>query len=177
MSKGVPYTSNFRVSFWLCCRFCYRYLFIDHCQQARFCTLCKKSTQSLTPSQVKLARCVLWCVWLSLPYPWGLPSKTFTGALGTKLISFANCTVGEPALLRNWELNQLQWEFQYLIPKPHQSAFPFIVFHFFFFYTTSCMQKKYLTGSKHRKASLYSFEHKGKILLDMNSTQSGHLVM
>lgn len=133
MSKGVPCTSNFRVSFWLCCRFCYRYLFIDHCQQARFCTLCKKSTQSLTPSQVKLARCVLWCVWLSLPYPWGLPSKAFTGALGTKLISFANCTVGEPALLRNWELNQLQWEFQYLIPKPHQSAFPFIVFHFFSF--------------------------------------------
>lgn len=94
ISKGIPHTSNFCASCWLCFSFCYRYLFIEHCQWAQFCTLCRKSTQSLTLSQVKLACCPL----VSLAFTGlssGLTIKGFHGgALGTKLffVSFASCT-------------------------------------------------------------------------------------
>lgn len=51
----------------------------------------RKARRAWLPAKLNW-HAVLWWVWLSLPYPWGLPPKAFPAALGTKLISFANCT-------------------------------------------------------------------------------------
>lgn len=94
VSMGIPYASHFLVSFWLCFKFCYRYLFIEHCQCTQFFTLRRKSIQCLTLSQVKLACCAL----VSLSFPplsSGLTIKGFhTGVLSTNLffVSFASST-------------------------------------------------------------------------------------
>lgn len=94
VSMGIPYTSCFLVSFWLCFKFCYCYLFIEHCQCTQFCTLQRKSIQCLTLSQVKLA-CFALVSLNFTPLSSGLTIKGFCmGVLSTNLffVSFASST-------------------------------------------------------------------------------------
>jgi len=94
------------------------------------------------------------------------------------LLAVHSSTFGDLPLLRDWDLNQLQWEFQYLIPKSHQSALLFIFSLLLLFSPFLHAEKSAVSYRKQIPQSFsYSFEHKSKILLEVNSTESGHLVM